>query len=319
MVTRGWALLALLTTGCLTDRLGTPEGYRCDVPADCPAPYQCIGRVCRGDGGTPPPLEKAVVVAAGGIACDPADQDFNQGNGTSQLCRMKDTASLAREQNPDAVLSLGDLQRESGSTQAFQSSFALHWGTSPLREKLRPVPGRAEYRTPGAAGYVATFGDAGSTSFDLGPWHVVTLNAFDSNALAWLQADLAAHRSPCTLATLGDAPFSSGEAPLPTTRALWAVLADAGVDVVLGNGGPHFERFAAMNANGERDDAGTRLFLVGTGGARLGSAAQTAPNSERTAASHGVLRLELGDGGYAWRFIAVPDVPLDERGEGRCR
>jgi len=36
-----------------------------------------------------------VVVAAGDIACDPKNSDFNQGRGTSERCHMLATSDLA--------------------------------------------------------------------------------------------------------------------------------------------------------------------------------------------------------------------------------
>ncbi|HEY4596523.1 MAG TPA: hypothetical protein VIJ02_09005, partial [Thermoanaerobaculia bacterium] len=51
-----------------------------------------------------------VVAAAGDIACEPSNPNFNGGNGTAVACRMKDTSDLLLGGGYDAVLLLGDNQ-----------------------------------------------------------------------------------------------------------------------------------------------------------------------------------------------------------------
>src|SRR2546421_659141 len=85
----------------------------------------------------------------------------------------------------------------------------------------RVVPGAV---TPAAAGYYASFGSRagpgrrGYYSYDLGGWHLVSLNAncgkvgcrTGSAQERWLRADLAAHPVRCTLAYWHQPRFSSG-------------------------------------------------------------------------------------------------------------
>src|SRR4029450_2751702 len=121
---------------------------------------------------------QVTVVAAGDIACDPADADYRAGLGTASRCRQVAASELARELAPEAVLLLGDNQYEHGTLAAYQASFDTSWGR--LRPKLRPAPGNHEYLTPGASGYFAYFGAAaggGHYSFDLGGWHFISLDS----------------------------------------------------------------------------------------------------------------------------------------------
>jgi hypothetical protein len=67
-----------------------------------------------------------VVAAAGDIVCNPADGNFNGGNGTASACRQKYTASLL--QRADVLLPLGDLQYEDGTLGKFTRSYARRWG-----------------------------------------------------------------------------------------------------------------------------------------------------------------------------------------------
>src|SRR2546428_12456482 len=57
----------------------------------------------------PPGLAPAdpVLAAAGDIACDPADESFNAGAGTTNACRMKATADPLVGMNPAAGVALG--------------------------------------------------------------------------------------------------------------------------------------------------------------------------------------------------------------------
>ena len=167
-----------------------------------------------------------VIAAAGDIACDPDLTRFATGLGTRDACHMLQTSDLLMKMDLAAVLPLGDLQYEDGTLDKFQRSFDPTWGR--LKAQMRPVVGNHEYRTAGAAGYFDYFNgpgvfdgpagprDKGYYSYDLGAWHVVTLNSQCSHPPAdnpykndcaagspqeqWLRADLAAHPARCTLA-----------------------------------------------------------------------------------------------------------------------
>jgi hypothetical protein len=64
---------------------------------------------------------QVTVVAAGDIACDPADSDYRSGLGTATRCRQRATSDLALALDPDAVLLLGDNQYESGALSAYKT------------------------------------------------------------------------------------------------------------------------------------------------------------------------------------------------------
>ena len=51
-----------------------------------------------------------VIAAAGDIACDPANANFNGGLGSSKNCRQKYTSDLMMNAGLAAVLDLGDNQ-----------------------------------------------------------------------------------------------------------------------------------------------------------------------------------------------------------------
>ncbi len=273
-----------------------------------------------------------VIGAAGDIACDPDLTRFGTGLGTSDACHMLQTSDLLMKLDLAAVLPLGDLQYEDGTLDKFQRSFDPTWGR--LKAQMRPVVGNHEYRTPGAAGYFDYFNgpgvadgpagprDTGYYSYDLGPWHVVTLNSQCAHAAAdnpnrndcdagsaqeqWLRADLAAHPARCTLAAWHHPWFSSGlEGRNDRIQPLINALYDNGVDVLLTGHDHGYERFAPMDPAANRDGArGLRQFVVGTGGKNKEPDLFPQPNSEiRENTSFGVLKLTLRPGAYVWEFM----------------
>jgi hypothetical protein len=276
----------------------------------------------------------AVIAAAGDIACDPADPNFNGGLGTAAACHMKATTDLQAGTGFDAVLLLGDNQYENGTLAAYQASYDPSWGR--VKAVTRPAPGNHEYNSTGAAGYYAYFAAAagdpakGWQSFDLGGWHLIALN---SNCAAvggcgagsaqerWLAADLAAHPGVCTLAYWHHPRFSSGPHGSDATyEALWDDLYAAGADLVLAGHDHIYERFAPQTPAGGADPArGLREFVVGTGGKNHTGFPLIRPNSEvRDAAAFGVLSLTLYPNGYAWKFVPEAGETFTDSGLGLC-
>ena len=208
-----------------------------------------------------------VIAAAGDVACDPSSSSFNGGNGTSGACRQRYTSDILVNGGFAAVLPLGDIQYYCGGYQAWLQSYDLSWGR--VKSITRPAVGNHEYLTSGgtdcnsanagAAGYFRYFGTAaglpgqGYYSFNVGAWHLIALNSNCSSAGGcgtssaqglWLQADLAANRNLCTLAYWHIPLFSSGGRANSNTQALWQILYNNSVEVVL-NGHDHiYERFA---------------------------------------------------------------------------
>lgn len=272
------------------------------------------------------PVSGPVLVAAGDIACAPGEQR------TAATCRQADTAALIARIDPDAVAALGDLQYPLGSLADFERSFGRSWGR--FKARMHPVPGNHEYGTPGAAGYFGYFGDRagparrGWYSYELGSWHVVALDAncgtvgcaTGSPQQRWLRADLARHPRRCTLAYWHQPRFSSGLHGSDAALApLWRTLQDASADVVLSGHDHDYERFAPQAADGHADARrGVVQFVVGTGGASSYPILFARPNSRARASTFGVLKLTLGRGRYAWRFVGTPGERFHDAGEARC-
>jgi 3',5'-cyclic AMP phosphodiesterase CpdA len=282
------------------------------------------------------PADPVVVAAAGDIACETTDPDYNGGEGRGARCRMRATAELLTRLGPDAVLALGDLQYPAGALNDFRTSYALTWGR--VKPTTYPAPGNHEYGTPGAAGYYTYFGPRagnprrGYYSFDLGTWHLIALNSNcsflpggcgpQSPQVRWLRADLAAHRNRCALAYWHHPRFSSGpRGNFAHTAALFAELYAGKADIVLAGHEHNYERFGPQGPLGRANPRrGIRAFVVGTGGHSLYAWGQIKPNSQvRNNTTFGVLRLTLFPKRYSWRFLPVAGGSFTDSGSAGCR
>ncbi|MDQ3867460.1 MAG: DNRLRE domain-containing protein, partial [Actinomycetota bacterium] len=236
-------------------------------------------------------------------------------------CRTKGdeaTASLVAGM-PGRVAALGNLAYPAGTPAEFANCYGPSWGR--FRDRTSPAVGLREYLTPGAAGYFGYFGSIlapygatatdptkGYYSYDLGSWHVVVLNTKcgvagcgpGSPQLEWLRADLAAHRTSCTLAYGHRARFSSRDPGNTFLEPIWQVLYENGVELVLAGHGRQYERFAPQTPTGVADPArGIRQFIVGTGGVGVRPTGIPAGNSEiRNGDTLGVLQLTLRTARY---------------------
>jgi Calcineurin-like phosphoesterase len=279
------------------------------------------------------PLHYPVIAAAGDIACDPSDGSFNDGRGTESDCAQLATSNQLLKGGYAAVLALGDNQYENGSYDRYGASYARSWGR--VKAATRPAPGNHEYHTAEAAGYFRYFGPAagptgrGYYSFDLGSWHLVSLNSNCSEAggcdtgsaqMQWLRRDLAAHRARCVLAFWHHPRFSSGEHGSDASVApLWEALYQARADVVLVGHDHDYERFAPLDPAGQVDyQRGIRQFVVGTGGkSHYGFESSVVGSEARDASSFGILALTLKANAFDWRFIPALGSFTD-RGTARC-
>ena len=232
------------------------------------------------------------------------------------------------------MFTLGDNVYGDGSAQQYNDFYDPTWG----RHKARtmPVPGNHDYDTPNATGYFDYFGaaagdpDKGYYSYDLGDWHIITLNtecseiggcAPTSPQGLWLQTDLAASPGDCTLALMHKPRFSSGpHGNSSSTDDLWQILYDAGADVVLSGHDHHYERFAPQDGAGVLDPLnGIRQFVVGTGGTNLRPLETIQANSEiSNSVTHGVLKLTLNATSYDWEFVPIAGQTFTDSGSAAC-
>ena len=269
----------------------------------------------------PRPPSGKVIVAVGDIAsCSGTDDEA--------------TANLVGGIKASTVLTLGDEAYPEGTPEEFEKCYKSTWGR--FEDRTKPVPGNHEYNTEEAKGYFDYFGKVagepgkGYYSYDLDGWHIVALNSnceevscgASSPQVRWLEADLAKHARPCTLAYFHYPLFSSGEyrPGVREVKPLWEALYAADADVVLSGHDHNYQRFAPQDPNGKADPKrGIREFVVGTGGRSLYPIGEPIANSEvYNDETYGVLTLAPRPEGYEWRFLPVEGETFTDSGSARC-
>jgi len=279
------AVFALLAAGCLTAPLQVA------TPAQLSAAAARLPVAREGD---------AVVVAAGDIA------------DCAHLDPARATAALVAQFPSATVLAAGDTAYPDGAPQDYARCYDPTWGA--FKSRTRPATGNHEYHTPNAAGYFAYFGVAPFYSFDLGNWHLVSIDSMSdmsaqSAQVDWLRRDLDSTSKPCVLAFWHHPRFSSGfhghqrGDPGRKTDVLWRVLAEHRAEVIV-NGHDHdYERFAPVD--------GLRQFVAGTGGGELRPMLTIRSGSEFRDVRFGVLVLTLHPDSYEWAFLSTDGVVRD--------
>jgi hypothetical protein len=286
-----------------------------------------------------------MIAAVGDIACQSYSQSDGQG-----ACRSDEVAALITQMAPDRFLALGDLQYNNGKLSEFLRVYDRQFGH--LNPITMPTPGNHEYGIEGPQGYFDYFGSRahgpeGYYSFDLGAWHVVSLNSNTcddpgcgpgSPQYEWLAADLAGNDAQCTLAFQHhpvfdwrpwqkwvdpDDPTPNGGSETEMHLDMWRLLDREGVDVMLVGHNHLYHRWAPQHANGERDQDGIRQFTVGTGGRSLyplGKKPRPANLLAVQNKSFGVLQMTLHDDSYDYAWTGLPTDPaFRDAGSVACR
>jgi hypothetical protein len=260
---------------------------------------------------------------------------------------MMAVSDIVLRVKPEAVLTLGDYQYYCGGYAAAIKSYDPTWGR--FKSMTFPVVGNHEYLTSpengvgtgcddsnaAAAGYFKYYGErAGSPgkgyySFDLGAWHLIALNTQCSQVGGcgggspqekWLQGDLAAHPTKCTLAFWHIPLWSSGGRANRNSATFVKDLYDHDADLILTGHDHDYERFAPQDPSSKPDPArGLRAFVVGTGGADHTHFDEIFPNSEaRDDKTFGVLKLTLHPTSYDWEFLPEPGSTFTDAGSQAC-
>lgn len=261
--------------------------------------------------------ESAVLVGAGDIAnCD-------------MLGGARATAALL-DRIEGTIFTLGDHAYPGGTAKQFEDCYGPTWGRHKAR--TRPTLGNHDLLADHGRPYFAYFGDnagpsgLGYYSYDVGAWHVLSLNGTAmvgarSPQVAWIHEDLAAHPADCVLAYWHMPMFSSGpHGGTPEMKEVWKILYEAGVDIVVNSHDHVYERFTPMDQNGKPDpEHGIRVFLVGTGGAGVYKFKKIVANSEvHDNSTYGVLKFTLSKGHYAWEFVPVAGQTFTDSGSAAC-
>jgi hypothetical protein len=246
----------------------------------------------------------------------------------------------------DKVLTLGDNVYPCGGLSLFNSKYDPKWGA--FKSMTSPATGNHEYETnssyPGcntnATGYFQYFGsaaqpngsngyyytDIAGTGTSTAKWRIIVLNATcrkvpggcgsGSPQEQFLRSALSSAPSgSCILAAWHQPRFSGGSStPLETSLAFWNDLYGAHAAAILNGHKHYYERFLPQDPSGKLDIGnGIPEFIVGTGGATLGSPKYISPNTATWTKQFGVLILRLHAASFDWQFIPTGNngQPLD--------
>ena len=265
------------------------------------------------------------VTAAGSTVVFVGAGDIAVGGGEQEA-----TAKLL-DNIPGTVFAAGDNAYPNGAASDYTQYYQPSWGRHKAR--TRPCPGNHDYQTSGASGYFGYYGaNAGPSglgyySYDIGDWHIISLDSeIDMSPSGpqgtWLAADLAASSKDCTIAIWHRPRWSSGDihGDNSDTQPLWLALYNAGVEIVICGHEHDYQRYEPLNASGAADASrGIREFVAGMGGANL--YAISSPSSHLQAYNtdtYGVLKLTLGPGTYSWEFVPIQGMTYTDSGSGTC-
>jgi hypothetical protein len=291
-----------------------------------------------------PPRAEAVasvrIAAVGDIACK------NPPGNNRKVCRYDDVARGIAQGGYDKLLLLGDNQYEYGLYRDYVENYDAYFGD--LLPITAPSPGNHEYgKDPGAAGYFRYFGSLAPApfySFDLGAWHVVSLDSTICRAGGveclpgspqheWLEADLEASDAACTLAYWHHPRWDhlhyqkadwTDDYELRRTQPLWDLLYEHDADVVLAGHNHNYSRWFPADTEGEPDpDRGITQYVVGTGGRNLNGFGNFHTRPEifvrGQGKAFGHLEMTLRPGGWSFRWVSAPGQPsYVDQGTGAC-
>ncbi len=230
------------------------------------------------------------------------------GDGASGETYATKVSSMLKSINPNLFLYLGDVYEKGSFTEFYNWYGTSSAYFSGLRSITDPTVGNHEYLTSGAAGYYSYWNNPPKYySFNAYGWHFVSLNsngsyvsdASGSPQYNWLQKDLAALPSnTCTIVYYHAPLYNIGpEGTATQMSAIWSLMAQYGVDIVL-NGHDHdYQRWKPLDANGNLSSHGLTEFVVGTAGHGLQtftkSDSRVAKSEDDNPGAFGVLLLTL--------------------------
>ncbi len=266
----------------------------------------------------------AVLIGAGDICFYGQDND-------------RKTAALVERliaQYPQAaVFTAGDNVQIGGEPFEFDGCFEKSWGR--FKERIHPSPGNHDWLSRNGTEYFRYFGPAagkhgqGYYSYDLGDWHIVSLNSNcpggdcseNSPQAQWLRADLRENARRCTMLYWHHPLLDSGLADVSDAGlAFWDIASEYSAEIVVNGHDHHYERFAPLDREGNVDRAnGIRTFIVGTGGGWLYDLGEPLAITEsRNNTAYGVIQFLLYPDRYEWKFNPIDGQTFIDAGEGTC-
>ena len=268
-------------------------------------------------------------IAAAHPASAIAETVWAVGDGATATSTEDDAlgAFIASKRPFSRLLYLGDVY-ETGTLDEFNTNYGGAFGA--FKDISSPTPGDNEWEFERLAGYDAYWGGLAPRtsrgghyySFDVGGWHVISLDSNESRSstsrqLAWLRADLAQqeYTGTCTIALIHEPGYyASATAQTDAgngNEGVWAALDGHAVAVLSGNV-HNYQRLSPQ--------LGITQFIVGTGGRRKVAVANDAGGRVRSSTTAtGALRLTLEPGSGRFDFFATDASTPSDSSTLTCR
>ncbi|HEY8845294.1 MAG TPA: Ig-like domain-containing protein, partial [Candidatus Limnocylindrales bacterium] len=246
------------------------------------------------------------------------------GDGSDGQPGETSTVGLISSWNPNMFLYLGDAY-EDGLPMEYNNWYgpagaAGSYGL--FRSITNPVIGNHEYVGNSAAGYFYYWDNIPHYySYNAGGWHFIALDSTSqfgqtapgSGQYNWLQSDLAANTSPCTVIYYHHPILNVGpEGSTTSLTAMWALFAQYHVTLVL-NGHDHdYQRFTPVDGNLNPSATGVTEIIVGSGGHGTQSQVTTDPRLVTSDFTHfGAVQLSLYPTSATFKFQTPSGAVID--------
>jgi Bacterial Ig domain/Calcineurin-like phosphoesterase len=283
------------------------------------------------NGVTTPPVNGNHFTPTSGRPQSPGDSFVlaAAGDGASGESSEKAVTDQIASWNPNMFLYLGDVY-EKGSPTEFYNWYGTNQLYGQFRSITNPAIGNHEYSS-GTAGYFDYWDNVPHYySFNAAGWHFVSLDSTSqynqvtpgTQQYDWLVQDLNANTSPCTLVFFHHPYLTIGPSAtegFPTRGSqLWSLLASKGVTLALTGHDHDYQRWMAVDANGNPSSSGITEIVVGSGGhGTQGFIASDPRVVASNGSDFGALRLEMNPSGAAFRFATTSGSTLDS-GSVQC-
>jgi hypothetical protein len=237
-----------------------------------------------------------------------------------------EVSDMIAAKNPDMFLYLGDVYERGTFTEFYNWYGTRNRYFGKFRDITNPTVGNHEYNSDDqASGYFYYWDNIPHYySYNAGGWHFISIDSISAFGeldpgdpqYEWLINDLATNTSDCTLIYMHHPAFSVGNKDI-TDRiaALWPVLVQHGVDVMLAAHDHNYQRWKPMDANGNVNAAGTTHFVLGAGGHGVTSFERTdsrlAAGADDSPRAYGALYMEMYPDGMVYRYYNYNNAVLD--------
>jgi chitodextrinase len=262
------------------------------------------------------------------------------GDGVDGATNASLVTDLIASWNPNLFLYVGDVY-EKGSKAEFYNWYGTGnnlWGR--FRSITDPVIGNHEYENGVAPGY-RDYWDLGQNtptyySYDAAGWHFIALNsncgllqdcAVGQTQYQWLLNDLNTHNNVCTIAYFHHPVFNVGpEGYAASMNAMWTLMAQHGVDIVLTGHDHDYQRWMPLDGNvnnqsqngfGNPSPTGITEFVTGGGGHGIQQFTVNPLDNrmvvgfDTSPSTFGALRLQLNQYGASFQYINHQGTTLD--------